>query len=277
VKITVDTAAGLLRREDGSSVQETPLYSTEGFEVLSELWLRVGWNQKYTYTFSWLGRPVVQLPDDMLRTQEAIYSVRPDVIIETGVAHGGSLVFYASLCKSMGSGRVIGVDIEIRPHNRTAIERHELSDYITLIEGSSTDPSVLQQVRSSVRPHESVLVLLDSCHTKRHVADELEAYAPLVSEGSYIVATDGIMRFVSDAPRGNPAWATDNPEAAAREFLKSHPEFAPQPPAWPFNESQLRSNVTHWPGAWLRRKSRSDPRPTPQDSASHKPCEPPIL
>ena len=121
---TVDTTAGtIVARVDGRE-SRVPLYSKEGFELLSELWLKVGWNQKYTYTFSWLGRPIIQLPDDMIRIQEVIHAVRPDVIVETGVAHGGSLIYYASLCTAMGHGRVIGVDIEIRPHNRAAIEAH---------------------------------------------------------------------------------------------------------------------------------------------------------
>src|ERR1700752_395458 len=120
----------------------------------------------------------------MMRLQEVIYSVKPDVIVETGVAHGGSLIFYASLCKAMGKGRIVGVDIEIRPHNRQAIESHELSSYVTLIEGSSTDPSVVQQVRALLQPDEKVMVFLDSNHTKEHVLGELEAYAPLVNKDS---------------------------------------------------------------------------------------------
>src|SRR4051794_18590250 len=141
MKWTIDTAAGVI-----SADREVPLYSTEGFELLSELWLKVGWNQKHVYTFSWLGRPVIQLPDDLIRVQELIYRVRPDVIVETGVAHGGSLVFYASLCKVLERGRVVGIDIEIRPHNRAAVEAHPLANLITLIEGDSTDPVVAARV-----------------------------------------------------------------------------------------------------------------------------------
>src|SRR5207253_434917 len=139
------------------------------FEILSEQWLKVGWNEKYPYTFSWMGRPIIQLPEDMIRVQEVIYRIRPAVIIETGIAHGGSLIYYASLCKAMEKGRVIGIDIEIRPHNRAAIEGHELFPLITLIEGSSVAPDIVQQARSLVADGESVLVLLDSNHTKQHV------------------------------------------------------------------------------------------------------------
>src|SRR2546423_15245584 len=130
MKLTIDTEARTLIAEADGQNREMPLYSDEAFELISDQWLKVGWNQKYPYTFSWLGRPIVQLPEDMIRAQEVIYRVRPSVIIETGVAHGGSLIYYASLCKVMGRGRVIGIDIEIRPHNRRAIESHEMSQLI---------------------------------------------------------------------------------------------------------------------------------------------------
>jgi cephalosporin hydroxylase len=230
-----------------------PLYSREAFEVISRLWVKVGWAQRYTYTFSWMGRPIIQLPEDMLRAQEVIDRVRPDVIVETGVAHGGSLVYYASLCKVLGTGRVIGVDIEIRKHNRRAIEEHALAAYITLVEGSSTDKKIVDAVRAQVKEGEKVLVFLDSNHTRQHVALELECYHNLVTPGSYIVATDGIMRDLHDVPRGNPLWQTDNPAAAAQDFAERHPEFVIEQPIWPFNESELRNSVTHWPSAWLRR------------------------
>ena len=252
MKLIIDTDAGTLVEEMGTR-RSINLYSPEAFEILSREWLRVGWDQKYPYTFSWMGRPVIQLPEDMIRTQEVIYRLKPDVILETGVAHGGSLVYYASLCKAMGSGRVIGVDLEIRPHNRKAIEAHELSSYISLIEGDSVGAQTLQSVKTLIKPHERVLVILDSCHSKAHVRAELEAYHSMVSPGSYIVATDGIMMFVHDVPRGSPEWKDDHPEVAALEFVAAHPEFVLEQPTWPFNESPLTKNITHWPGAWLRR------------------------
>jgi cephalosporin hydroxylase len=254
MKLIIDTDAGLLVQENGDERVELGLYSRDAFELISREWVRVGWDQKYPYTFSWMGRPVIQLPEDMIRMQEVIYRVKPDVIMETGIAHGGSLIYYASLCKAMEKGRVVGVDIEIRPHNRAAIEAHELFPFITLIEGGSTDANVVERVKSLVRPGEVVLVILDSNHTKQHVLDELAAYHDLVSPGSYIVATDGVMREVHDVPRGQPDWKWNHPEAAAAEFAAAHPEFVLEQPEWPFNESDLRSNVTHWPGAWLRRQ-----------------------
>jgi cephalosporin hydroxylase len=254
MKLIIDTDAKKLIQEIDGESRTIELYSEEAFQLISNQWLKVGWNQKYIYTFSWMGRPVIQLPEDMLRIQEVIYQVKPDVIVETGVAHGGSLIYYASLLKVMGKGKVIGVDIEIRPHNRKAIEEHELASLITLIEGSSTDTSIVAEVKKQVNPGETVLVIFDSCHTKQHVADELEAYYELVTPGSYIVATDGIMKELYDVPRGTPEWEWDHPTAAAAEFAAQHPEFVLEQPQWPFNESALSENVTHWPGAWLRRK-----------------------
>lgn len=256
MKLYLDTKGGEIRVElDGDGEERVfPLYSREGFEALSRAWVEVGWDQKYPYTFSWMGRPIIQLPEDLLRIQEVLYRVRPDVIVETGVAHGGSLIFYASLFEAMGHGRVVGVDIEIRPHNRRAIEAHELFHRITLIEGSSIDPAIVASAKSQVREGESALVMLDSNHSHAHVLAELEAYADLVTPGSYIVAADGVMEWVADGPRGEKAWKSDNPKTAAAAFLKTHPEFQLEQPPWPFNESELRENITHWPGAWLRRR-----------------------
>lgn len=255
MRLTIDTDRGVLVQEEGGETREVPLYSKPAFELISEQWLRVGWNQKYVYNFAWLGRPVIQLPEDMLRIQEVIYRVQPDVIVETGVAHGGSLVYYASLCKVLGKGRVVGIDIEIRPHNRQAIEAHELFPFITLIEGSSVAPETVELVNEDVGAGAQCLVILDSCHTKAHVAAELEAYHTLVQPGSYIVATDGSMKDLHDVPRGEPEWEWDHPTAAAAEFAASHPEFAIEQPPWPFSESELTENITHWPGAYLRRVS----------------------
>jgi cephalosporin hydroxylase len=253
MRITIDTDKRELTVQNGSVTESVPLYSRRAFEVISREWVNVGWNEKYVYTFSWLGRPVIQLPEDLIRVQEAIDRVKPDVLIETGVAHGGSLIFYATLFAATGRGRVIGVDIEIRPGNRRAIENHLLSRLITLIEGDSISQTVVETVRSQVSEHERVMVILDSNHTKEHVLSELDMYAPLVTPGSYIVATDGVMEELAGVPRGHTEWTWDNPAGAAREFAAVHPEFVIEQPEWPFNESALRANVTHWPSAWLRR------------------------
>jgi cephalosporin hydroxylase len=255
LRLTVDTAARTVAIEEDGAQRTLDLYGREAFELLSSLWVKVGWNEKYTYTFSWLGRPVIQLPEDLIRAQEVIHRVRPDVVIETGVAHGGSLVFWATVLEALDRGRVIGIDLEIRPHNRAALETHPLAPRITLVEGSSIDPAVVDRVRALVRPGEIVLVFLDSNHSYAHVRSELEAYAPLVTPGSYIVATDGVAREVADTPRGSPAWVRDNPAAAAADFARVHPEFVLEQPPWPFRESGLRKPVTHWPEAWLRRRA----------------------
>jgi cephalosporin hydroxylase len=254
MRLTLCTEEQTLTAEEDGATTSHPLYSREAFELLSKQWVKVGWDQKYPYTFSWMGRPVIQLPEDMIRIQEVIYRTEPDIIVETGVAHGGSLIFYASLCKALGKGRVIGVDIEIRPHNREAIEAHPLAPYITLVEGDSTAPATVERVRDQIAPEEKVLVLLDSCHTKAHVLSELDVYSDLVTPGSYIVATDGIMQDLHDTPRGKAGWRTDHPAAAAAEFAVSNPEFVLEQPPWVFNESSLEKNITHWPSAWLRRR-----------------------
>jgi len=254
MKLILDTADSSLRISETGSEQNLSLYSPEAFAALSRLWLKVGWSLRYTYSFTWMGRPIIQLPEDIVRIQEVLYEVKPDVVIETGVAHGGSLVLYASLFKAMGRGRVIGVDIEIRPHNRKAIEEHPLSPLITLVEGNSVAVETLARVRSHLRPGERVLVLLDSNHCRAHVLSELEAYGPLVTPGSYIVATDGLMEFLDDVPRGQPSWKTDNPKAAAEEFAKGHTEFVPCSPPFHFNEGSISEPITHWPGAYLKRR-----------------------
>jgi cephalosporin hydroxylase len=253
MKLLLDTETQTLTCEQDGQTELIPLYSDRAFELLSQQWLKVGWNQKYSYNFTWLGRPIIQLPEDLLRIQEVIYATKPDVVVETGVAHGGSLIFYASLFQSMNHGRVVGIDIKIREENRQAIESHLLAPRIQLIEGSSTDPITLDQVRSVIRPGEKVLVILDSDHSKKHVAEELEAYAGFVSEGSYLVATDGFMKDLHDVPKGTPEWEWDHPTAAAAEFANRHPEFVLEQPAWPFRESTLTTNLTYWPGAYLRR------------------------
>lgn len=253
--ISIDEQNALVH-VDGSSGRITyPMNSKEAFEAVSKAWLRCGWDVKHVYTFTWLGRPIIQLPEDMIRVQEVIFQIKPDVLIETGVAHGGSLIFYASLFKAMEKGRVVGIDIEIRPNNRKAIEEHFLNSFISLIEGSSTEVRIVAQASAHIRPGETVMVLLDSNHSRDHVLAELHAYAPLVTPGSFIVATDGIMQDVVGAPRSQPDWGVNNPQTAVAEFLAENQDFEQVQPTWPFNESTgLGANITYWPGAWLRKR-----------------------
>jgi cephalosporin hydroxylase len=183
-----------------------------------------------------------------------LFTVQPDVIVESGVAHGGGVIFFASLCKLLGRGRVIGVEIALRAASRAAIEAHPLASYVTLIEGGSTEPGVLDRVRAQIGPADRVLVALDSSHTKAHVLAELEAYAPLVSPGSYVVVMDGIMEDLAGAPRAGPDWSWNNPRRAAQEFVDQHPDFVIEPPAFLFNEGSVRTPVTHWPAGYVTRR-----------------------
>lgn len=199
MKIAIDTDTNSLT-VDGTAHD---LFSKEAFDVVAGLWVKTGWVRKYSYGFSWLGRPIIQLPDDMLRIQEAIWQVQPDVIVETGIAHGGSLIFYASLMEMIGKGRVIGLDIDIRAHNRAAIEAHPMIKRITMIEGSSTAPETVAAVKAHIGAGDTVMLILDSNHSRDHVADELAAYADLVTPGSYIP----VAGRRDEAGRGQPARA----------------------------------------------------------------------
>lgn len=253
--LSIDEAGNRVIVQRPEGVQEYALDTPEAFEAISAAWLRCGWDVKYVYGFTWMGRPVIQLPEDLLRIQELIWRVRPTVVVETGVAHGGSLVFYASVLKAMGCGRVIGVDIEIREHNRIAIESHPLARDITLIDGSSTAANTVDAVRACIREDDRVLVVLDSNHSRAHVAAELAAYAPLVTPDSYFVACDGIMAQLAGAPRSAPDWEWNNPLGAIDAFLADHPEFTQEEPPFPFNEGKVRHRVTYWPRCFLRRRT----------------------
>jgi len=203
-----------------------------GLQAASREWVDQSAKHKYTYNFRWLGRPIIQLPQDILAMQELIWSIRPDLIIETGIAHGGSLIFSASMlelsaaCGGPENAEVLGVDIDIRAHNREAIEAHPLFKRISMIQGSSIAPEIIAQVRVVAANHARVLVCLDSDHTHDHVLAELEAYAPLTSVGSYCVVYDTIIDDLpADMFPDRPWGPGDNPKTAVREYLKMHPEF----------------------------------------------------
>ena len=255
-KISVDFDGEHVEVTENGEVTRHPFNTPEAFAAVSRAWVRVGFDNKYVYGFTWLGRPILQLPEDLVRMQEVVYRVKPDVLIETGVAHGGSLIFYASLFRAMGRGRVVGVDVEIRPHNRAAIESHELFEHIELVEGSSVSEEVVTKVRSLAGPEDRALVVLDSNHTRDHVLAELRAYAPLVAPGSYLVVADGgIMTAVAGAPLAREDWSWNNPQAAVAQFLEENPGFVLDPPAPVFNEGSILQGVSYWTGGWLRRIS----------------------
>lgn len=229
--------------------------SKKGFQLLSDLWLRSGWDAKYVYSFSWLGRPIIQLPDDILRIQEIIYKVKPNVIIETGIAHGGGLIFYASLMKNiLKKFSIIGVDVEIRKHNEKAIKAHPMYKNIKMYEGSSTDLNILSKIKKKIKKKDKVLVILDSNHSTKHVLDELKYYSELVTKNSFIVACDGIQKKMKNAPRSKPDWETNNPITAIKKFLKGNKNFKIRENNFIFNESKLSKNyVTYWPKAYLQK------------------------
>jgi len=250
---TIDEERGEVIVREGETESRHSLASAEGFAAASKAWLRATWDSKYVYSFAWMGRPIIQLPEDMVRLQEVIYALKPDVLVETGVAHGGSLIFYASLFEAMGKGRVIGVDIEIREHNRQAIEAHEMKKRIELIVGSSTATDVLDQIKAQIKPGEKVLVVLDSNHTRDHVLEELRAYGELIEVGSYVVATDGIMAHVQGGPRTGEDWDWNNPQRAVHDFVAEDKRFIVEEPAFPFNEGVVKERVTYWPDAFVKR------------------------
>ena len=184
--------------------------------------------EKYSYNFTWLGRPIIQYPQDLVAMQEIIWEVKPDLIIETGIAHGGSIIFSASMLELLGgeNREVIGLDIDIRAHNRKEIESHPMFKRITMFEGDSTSPEIAKQVYDIAKKHEKILVCLDSNHTHDHVLKELKLYAPLVTEGSYCVVFDTIIEDLPDDMFSDRPWGHgNNPKTAVREYLKDHPEF----------------------------------------------------
>lgn len=202
----------------------------------------------YSYNFTWLGRPIIQYPQDMIAMQEIIWQVQPDLIIETGIAHGGSLVFSASLLELIGGeGQVVGIDIEIREHNRRAIETHPMSKRITMIEGSSVDEGIARQVRALAANKERVLVTLDSNHTHEHVARELELYSPLVTKGSYLIVFDTVVENMPDDFFPNRPWGLgNNPKTAIRQFMETNDRFVVDTET----ESTLLLSVA--PGGYLK-------------------------
>lgn len=211
---------------------------------------------KYGYYFTWMGRPIIQHPQDIVALQEVIMEVQPDLIIETGIAHGGSLILSASMLELLDIAapldnmkrEVVGIDIEIRPHNRAAIEAHPMYRKITMLEGSSTDAEIAAAVREIARQHKTIMVLLDSCHTAEHVLREMELYGPLVSVHSYLVVYDTLVEF-EDKPHTDRPWGKGNsPYTAVQEFLQTHDEFTVD------EAIEQKIVVTSCPGGWLRRE-----------------------
>jgi cephalosporin hydroxylase len=257
-----DNAASQFRAERKQRVQDCA--ADAGFSALSHQWLQAAMQRQYAYNFDWLGRPIIQLPQDMVVMQELVWATRPDLIIETGIAHGGSLVLSASLlalldlCDAIDAGttlnpsvsqrKVLGIDIDIRDHNRAAIEAHPMASRIQMIQGSSIDTVVIGQVHAVAQDYKRVLVCLDAMHTRDHVLAELEAYTPLVNPGSYCVVFD---TFVEDMPRGffkDRPWDVGNsPKTAVTQWLSGQSDFKPD------IELQNRLQITVAPHGFLKR------------------------
>jgi cephalosporin hydroxylase len=181
---------------------------------------------RYSYNFSWMGRPIIQYPQDMIAMQEIIWEIKPDLIIETGIAHGGSLIYYASILEAMGNGEVVGIDIDIRSHNKKEIENHPMFKRIKMVSGSSIEMETLERVREMAKDKVKILVCLDSNHTHEHVLKELELYAAFVSPGSYLVVFDTIVEFLpDDYLPGRPWGKGNNPWTAVQEFLDKNSDF----------------------------------------------------
>ena len=206
----------------------------EGVRQVSQAWISHPGLHRYSYNFSWLGRPIIQYPQDIIAMQELIYSVQPDLIIETGIAHGGSLILYASLlelnalCGGTQDAHVLGIDIDIRAHNREAIEGHPMfkRGRITMFEGSSIEADMIEKVHKFSEPFKRIMVLLDSNHTHDHVLSELNAYAPLVAVDSYCVVFDTVIENMADNAYPDRPWGKgNNPMTATEAYLSSHPEY----------------------------------------------------
>jgi cephalosporin hydroxylase len=215
---------------------------------LTKDWLERASEHRYSYNFRWLGLPIIQLPQDMVAMQEIIWRVRPELVIETGVARGGSTIFYASMLELLGGeGRVMAIDVDIRPHNREAVEQHPLFHRVELIEGSSVDPEVTGRAAEAAQAAERVLVALDSNHTHEHVLGELRAYGPLVTEGSYLVVFDTIIEQMPEEALVDAPWSHgDNAATAVREYLSEEPRFEVD------DEIDSRVLFSYAPGGYLR-------------------------
>ncbi len=234
---------GRIERVAGNGKNENLLAAAKSFNTESN-------KAFYSYNFSWMGRPIIQYPQDMMAMQEIIWDIKPDLIIETGIAHGGSLIFYASILELLGKGRVLGIDIDIREHNRKEIEAHPMYRRIKMIQGSSLNQEVLEQVKEEAKDCNTILVCLDSNHTHEHVLQELNLYAPFVTAGSYIVVFDTIVEHLPDdylPGRKRPWGVGNNPHTSVISFLEKNDSFVVD------NAIDNKLLISVAPGGYLRR------------------------
>lgn len=220
------------------------------FRNLTKSWFMASLKYEYSYHFTWWGRPIIQYPQDIIALQEIIWKVKPDLIIETGIAHGGSLIFSASILELIGKGKVLGIDVDIREHNRIEIEKHPMYKRINLIEGSSISDKVAKKVHKFARDKKSILLVLDSNHTHEHVIKEMELYSPLVTKDSYMIVFDTIIEDISNTSKSLPykrPWGKgNNPKTAVKEFLKNNNRFV--------NDSEIENKllITVAPSGYLK-------------------------
>ena len=226
--------------------REVDMYSKEGLTLVGELWERVSFHNRLVYEPTWMGIPIIQMSSDIVMVQELLWKVRPDVVVETGVAHGGSLILSASILELLGKGKVVGVDIEIRKPNENAIKSRPMSKRIELIQGSSVDSVTVAAVRQHIKEGNKVLVILDSNHSYDHVLKEMELYSPLVSTGSYLVVMDGVQEMLADNPTGNLKWKKDNPLRAIHKFLSVRKD-------WVIDKTYVRLEATYCPDGFLKK------------------------
>jgi cephalosporin hydroxylase len=253
MRITIDTEAQVLQIAENGEAKEHSLFSPEAFRILSRQWLALGWNLGHWSTLSWMGRQLLQFPDDVLRLAELLWTLRPVVIVETGVYDGGSTLLFASLCRLYGGGRVISVESEFRPGVREAIQQGA-GEWVTLIAGDSASPETAQNVRRNIRIADRVCVFLDSAHTTHHVAAELRLFSPLVSPGCYLIVADSILSELAHTPQGDRTWSWDHPTAAVDEFLAGHPDFSRERPPGLFRAGVDFTELSYFPSTWLRRR-----------------------
>lgn len=219
------------------------------FAETNREWFNQSVKHRYSYNFSWMGRPIIQYPQDIVAMQEIIWEVQPDLIIETGIAHGGSLILYASLLQLLGgNGRIVGIDIDIRKHNRDAIEKHPMFSRITLVEGSSIATDIVEQVKLLARGSKRVLVILDSNHTHAHVLEEIRQYSPFVTKDSYMVVFDTVVEEMPKELSFDRPWGPgNNPKTAVHEFLATDSDFVID------KKIQNKLKITVAPDGYLKR------------------------
>jgi cephalosporin hydroxylase len=207
----------------------TKMSKDQNFQKLTKSWFKSSEKFQYSYHFSWMGRPIIQYPQDMIALQELIWKIKPDLIIETGIAHGGSLIFSASILQLIGKGNVVGIDVDIRKHNRIEIEKHSMFKRIKMIEGSSIDPKIVKKIYQLAKNKKQILVILDSNHSHEHVLRELEVYSPLVTKNSYLIVFDTVIEDISTSKtkshQKRPWGKGDNPKTAVKYFLNSNKRF----------------------------------------------------